>query len=214
MNTSILIVDSQQLVREGLRAILASNSDLEVIGDVADGRSAVTLASQEQPDVVIIEGQLPRLSGIEAIRQIREESPQPACIVLWSLQGSTQVRQALLAGAAGFVSKDSSAEDLVEAVHTVCQGRSYLAPTVADQVVNALRAPNDGKNGANGELTRRQREVLQLIAEGLSTKEIALELGISIKTAQTHRAKLMLRVGVRKASALVRYAIREGIVSA
>ncbi|MFP6627563.1 MAG: response regulator transcription factor [Myxococcota bacterium] len=211
MNTSILIVDSQQLVREGLRAILASNSDLEVIGDVADGRSAVTLASQEQPDVVIIEGQLPRLSGIEAIRQIREESPQTACIVLWSLQGSTQVRQALLAGAAGFVSKDSSAEDLVEAVHTVCQGRSYLAPTVADQVVNALRAPNDGKNG---ELTRRQREVLQLIAEGLSTKEIALELGISIKTAQTHRAKLMLRVGVRKASALVRYAIREGIVSA
>lgn len=214
MNTSILIVDSQQLVREGLRAILASNSDLEVIGDVADGRTAVTLASQEQPDVVIIEGQLPRLSGIEAIRQIREESPQTACIVLWSLQGSTQVRQALLAGAAGFVSKDSSAEDLVEAVHTVCQGRSYLAPTVADQVVNALRAPNDGKSGANGELTRRQREVLQLIAEGLSTKEIALELGISIKTAQTHRAKLMLRVGVRKASALVRYAIREGIVSA
>ena len=214
MNTSILIVDSQQLVREGLRAILASNSDLEVIGDVADGRSAVTLASREQPDVVIIEGQLPRLSGIEAIRQIREESPQTACIVLWSLQGSTQVRQALLAGAAGFVSKDSSAEDLVEAVHTVCQGRSYLAPTVADQVVNALRAPNDGKSGANGELPRRQREVLQLIAEGLSTKEIAQELGISIKTAQTHRAKLMLRVGVRKASALVRYAIREGIVSA
>ena len=120
----------------------------------------------------------------------------------------------MLAGAAGFVSKDSSAEDLVEAVHTVCQGRSYLAPTVADQVVNALRAPNDGKNGANGELTRRPREVLQLIAEGLSTKEIALELGISSKTAQTHRAKLMLRVGVRKASALVRYAIREGIVSA
>ena len=214
MKTSILIVDSQQLVREGLRAILASHDDLQVMGDVADGRSAVTLASEERPDVVIIEGQLPRLSGIEAIRRIREESPQTACVVLWSVQGSTQVRQALLAGAAGFVSKDSSAQNLVEAVRTVCKGRSYLAPTVADQVVNALRAPSDGKGGTSGELTNRQREVLQLIAEGLSTKEIAVELGISIKTAQTHRAKLMLRVGVRKASALVRYAIREGIVSA
>ncbi|MEE2673812.1 MAG: response regulator transcription factor [Myxococcota bacterium] len=214
MDISILIADSQQLVREGLRAILASHNGLKVIGDVADGRSAVTLASDEKPDVVIIEGQLPRLSGIEAIRQIREESPRTACIVLWSVQGSTQVRQALLAGAAGFVSKDSSAKDLLEAVRTVSQGRSYLAPTVADQVVNALRTPTDGKSGPTGELTSRQREVLQLIAEGLSTKEIAEELGISIKTAQTHRAKLMLRVGVRKASALVRYAIREGIVSA
>lgn len=213
MKTSILIVDSQHLVRAGLRAILSSEPDFEVVADVADGRSAVDSARQEHPDVAIIEGQLPRLSGVETIRQIREENPQTACIVLWSLQGSSQVRQALSAGASGFVAKNSSARDLVDAVRTVSQGRSYLAPTVADQVVNALRGPGEGQGGSDAELTNRQRQVLQLIAEGLSTKEIAQELGISIKTAQTHRAKLMARVGVRKASALVRYAIREGIVA-
>ncbi len=213
MKTSILIVDSQHLVREGLRAILASEPDFEVVADLADGRSAVASARQKRPDVAIIEGQLPRLSGVETIRQIRQDNPETACIVLWSFQGSSQVRQALGAGASGVVAKNSSARDLVDAVRTVCQGRSYLAPTVADQVVNALRGPGEGQAGPDAELTNRQREVLQLIAEGLSTKEIAHELGISIKTAQTHRAKLMGRVGVRKASALVRYAIREGIVA-
>jgi len=214
MKTSILIVDSQQLVREALKMVLSSQDDMEVIGDVADGRTAVAEAREKRPDVAIVEGQLPRLSGIEAIRQIREESPRTACVVLSSLSSSAQVYPALVAGAAGFVPKDSSASDLVEAVRTVCQGRSYLAPSVADQVVNALRAPSEGGTRPQSELTNRQRQVLQLIAEGLSTKEIAHELGISIKTAQTHRAKLMGRVGIRKASALVRYAIREGIVSA
>lgn len=214
MKISILIVDSQQLVREGLRAILSDQSDFEVIGDVADGRSAVSIARQKCPDVAIVEGHLPRLSGIEAVRRIKEESPRTACVVISSLHGSAQVRQGLLAGAAGFVTKDSPASDLVDAVRVVCQHRSYLAPTVADEVVSALRAPADSGVGTGGELTNRQREVLQLITEGLSTKEIAAELGISIKTAQTHRAKLMGRVGIRKASALVRYAIREGLVSA
>ncbi len=214
MKTSILIVDSQQLVREGIRAILATHPELEVIGDVADGRSAVTAAIQQKPDIVIIEGQLPRLSGIEAIRRIREESPRTACIVFSTLQGSGQVRQALLAGAAGFLPKDSSSRELMDAISTVSQGRSYIAPAVADQVVSALRSPADRTPGGGWDLTNRQREVLQLIAEGLSTKEIAHELGISIKTAQTHRAKLMGRVGIRKASGLVRYAIREGIISA
>ena len=138
MKTSILIADSQQLLRAGLRAILASESDFEVIGDVADGRSAVTLARQTRPEVAIVEGQSPRLSGIEAISRIREESPRTAVVVLSSIRGSTHVRQALLAGAAGFVPKDSSARDLIDAIRTVRQGRSYLAPTVADQVVNAL----------------------------------------------------------------------------
>jgi DNA-binding NarL/FixJ family response regulator len=215
MKTSILIVDSQQLMREGLRALLARHEEFEVISDVADGRSAVTVAVQKHPDVAIVEDQLPRLSGIEAVRRIREDSPRTACIVLSALAGSAQVRQALLAGASGFLPKDAPASNLVDAVQTVAQGRSYLAPAIADSVMHALRSPGGGTGGGAGaDLTGRQREVLQLIAEGLSTKEIASELGISIKTAQTHRAKLMGRVGIRKASALVRYAIREGIVSA
>jgi DNA-binding NarL/FixJ family response regulator len=214
VKTSVLIVDSLQLVREGLRAILAAQPGLEVTGEAADGRGAVAFAREHHPDVVVLEEQLRRLSSAETVRRIREESPTTACIVLSGVEGDSQVRQALLSGATGFVPKSSSSAELLDAIRAVARGRSYLAPALADHVVSALRATGRGTAGPEGELTNRQREVLQLIAEGLSTKEIAEELGISVKTAQTHRAKLMGRVGIRKASSLVRYAIREGIVSA
>ena len=213
MRCSILIVNSQQLMREGLRAILAGECELEVIGDAGDGRTALEIATAEKPEILLIESQLPRLSGIETIRRIREALPKTACIVMSAVHAPAQVREALLAGAAGFVPLDSSAESLLEAIRTVRAGRSYLAPSMADHVVDAIRSPMD-PDGAGTGLTSRQREVLQLIAEGLSTKEIADELGISEKTVQTHRAKLMGRTGIRKASSLVRYAIREGIVTA
>jgi len=213
VDTSIVIADSQRLIREGLRKILEDIPEFEIVGEAANEREAVELVTAKRPDVVVIEGQLPRLSGIEAVRQIREINRVPACIVISTPQGPGHVRQALIAGASGFVPKDAAAGDLVDAVRTVRSGRSYLAPSVADHVVNALKSPGDGSSGPSGDLTIRQREVLQLIAEGLSTKEIASELGISLKTAQTHRANVMHRVGVHKASSLVRYAIREGIVS-
>jgi DNA-binding NarL/FixJ family response regulator len=214
METSIVVADAQRLIREGLRQILEAVPEFVVVGEATNGREAVELVVSKRPDVVVIEGQLPRLSGIEAVRQIREHSRRSACVVVSATHGPGQVRQALVAGASGFVPKDSAAQDLVDAVRTVRSGRSYLAPAVADQVVSALKTPSDGSAGPANELTTRQREVLQLIAEGLSTKEIASELGISLKTAQTHRANVMDRVGVHKVSNLVRYAIREGIVTA
>ena len=213
METSVLIADSQRIVREGLRQILAAQPGIEVVAEAADGREAVAAARASKPDVALVEGQLPRLCAVEAIRAIREESPRTRCIVLSAHGSAEHVRQALLAGAHGFLPKDSSASELVEAIRTVRAGRSYLAPALADQVVGAITSRTEGSPGRTG-LTRRQREVLQLIAEGLSTKEIAAELGISLKTAQTHRANLMFKVGVHKASGLVRYAIREGLVSA
>jgi len=214
VDTTIVVADSQRLVREGLRRILDAVPEFEVVGEAANGREVVELVLAKRPDVVVVEGQLPRLSGIEAVRQIRERCRSTACVVIATPHGPGQVRQALVAGASGYVPKLASAEDLVEAVRTVRMGRSYLAPTVADQVVSALKSPLDASSESAGDLTTRQREVLQLIAEGLSTKEIANELGISLKTAQTHRANVMDRVGVHKVSNLVRYAIREGIVSA
>ncbi len=214
METSIVIADSQRLVRDGLRNILEAVPEFSVVGEAASGREAVDLVVSKRPDVVVIEGQLPRLSGVEAVRRIREHNRLSACVITSATYGPSQVRQSLVAGAAGFVPKDSAAQDLIDAVRTVRMGRSYLAPAVADQVVSALKSPADGSPGATSELTTRQREVLQLIAEGLSTKEIAGELGISLKTAQTHRANVMDRVGVHKVSNLVRYAIREGIVTA
>ncbi|MAI26677.1 MAG: DNA-binding response regulator [Spirochaeta sp.] len=214
MYTKVMVVDAQRLVREGISRILESELDIQVVATAVDGREAVDVALEKQPDVVVIDGQLPRLSGIEAVRRIREKSHDTMCIVISSLNGPSQVKQALTAGASGFVPKDAGAADLLEAVRTVRQGRSYLAPTLADQVISALTAPAEATPGGVSELTARQREVLQLIAEGLSTKEIAKELGISLKTAQTHRANVMDRVGVHKVSSLVRLAIREGLVAA
>ena len=214
MYTKIMVVDSQRLVREGLSRILESEPDFEVVATATNGREAVELAFEKRPDIVVIDRQLPRLCGTEAVRRIRESNKDIACIVVSSLDGPSQVKQALMAGASGFVPKDAGAADLVEAVNTVRQGRSYLAPTLADQVISALTSPAEAGSGGVDELTARQREVLQLIAEGLSTKEIAKELGISLKTAQTHRANVMDRVGVHKVSSLVRLAIREGLVAA
>ncbi len=214
MKTSILILDFQQLERTGLREILSEPDDFEVVGDFGDARSAVAFATRARPDVVIIEDRQPDLSGPEVIRQIRAESPESAFIVLADAEGTTRLRQAIVAGASGFVAKSASAIELIEAVRTVGHGGSYLSRTVTDQVVDAFRSPASEAPRVSSLLTKRQREVLMLIADGHSTKEIAAKLGISEKTAQTHRAKLMGKTGIRKSSSLVRYAIREGFVSA
>jgi len=213
MQTSILIVDFQQLERAGLKALLSRQEDFKIIEDFGDALSAVAFAARARPDIVIIEDRQPDLSGVETIRRIRAESPQTACIILRDAEGTTQVRHAIVAGASGFLAKSASEKELIEAVRTVGRGGSYLSPSVTDQVVDAFRSPAREMPKASSLLTTRQREVLLLIADGLSTKEIAAELGISEKTAQTHRAKLMGRTGIRKSSSLVRYAIREGFVS-
>lgn len=212
MQTSILIADSQRMIREGLRVILEKQSDFEVVAESEDGRHAVATAGEKRPHIALVETRLPRLSGVEAIRRIREVSPDTRCIALSSQEAPADVKGALIAGASGFVPKNASAKELVEAIRSVREGRSYLAPSVADHVVGAIRS-GSGRPGEST-ITSRQREILQLIAEGLSTREIAAQLGISAKTAKTHRANLMGKLGVSKASGLVRFAIREGIVAA
>lgn len=212
--TSILLVDEHRMFRDGLRCLLEDHGDLQVVAEAGDGREAVRVACEKRPDLVLIELHLPRLSGLEAIRYIRKESPATRCIVVSTHGGQGQVKEALLAGATGYVPKSSPARELVDAIESVRSGRPYLAPSVAEHVVKAITSMQPGFEGDAAELSGREREVLQLIAEGLSTREIAKELGISVKTVQTHRANLMQKTGVHKASSLVRYAIREGFVSA
>jgi DNA-binding NarL/FixJ family response regulator len=214
MQASLVIVDPHRMVREGLRGILASQRGIEVVGEAADGPQALDVARLKRPDVVLLESQLPKLAGVEVVRRLRIEQPGTRCIVLASQPSAGQVKLALLAGAAGFVPKAAPATELLEAIRCARAGRCYLAPALADEVVVALTAKGAAGVAPGSGLSVREREVLQLIAEGLSTKEIATELGISIKTAQTHRAKLMGKVGVHKVSGLVRFAIREGIVAA
>jgi DNA-binding NarL/FixJ family response regulator len=212
--TILLVADAQRLVREGLRALIAKRWRLEAICEAEDGRAAVEIATQERPHVVVINSEMPELSGLEAVRRIRASNPRCRCIVMLSTGSAAHVRQALMAGASALVAMSSGARELIDAIEAVRGGRRYLPASLGGYVAEALGTSNAVvEPGANG-LTDRQRRVLQLIAEGMSTRQIAGELRISPKTAQTHRAKLMGRLGIHKVSSLVRFAVREGIVGA
>jgi len=208
----LLLADGHRLVREGVRRLLEEKPDLRVVAEASTGEEALELAAQHDPDVAVLELTMPRLSGVEAIRRIRQRGLRTRCLVLSMHDGQIQVTQALQAGAAGYLLKSCSAGELREAIAAVAAGRSYLSPAIADRVVEALVQPGETASRVSL-LTGREREVLQLIAEGLSSKEIAAALGVSIKTVETHRCKLMAKLKIRKASRLVRVAIHEGLVA-
>ena len=212
MQTSILLADEQQMVREGLQHILKERSDFEVVAEAGDGEEALRVACDKKPDIVLIELHLPRLSGPETVRRIRDESHGTRCIMLTSQVGRSQVEEALAAGASGYVPKSCGSKELMDAIDSVRMGRSYLAPLIAEHAIRAIRPSNRSSSGGVDRLTRREREVLLLVAEGLSTVEIGAKLGISVKTAQTHRSNIMTKWGAHKVSNFVRQAIREGIV--
>jgi DNA-binding NarL/FixJ family response regulator len=210
----LLVADGQRLMRESLRILLESTGRFQVVAESETGRHAVEFARSKRPDAVVIDAQLPLLSGVDSVARIRRENPRCQCIITSSAPTPSLVRAALLAGASGFVPKSAGARELLDAIQTVLSGGSYLSQSAADAVAGAVRSPTDSGGRGVSMLTGRQREVLQLIAEGLSTRQIASELGISIKTAQAHRMRLMEKVGVHKVSSLVRFAIREGVIHA
>jgi len=208
----ILIADDHRILREGIRRILEANPDLCVVAEAETGQEAERLAAEHAPDVAVIDLTMPRLSGIEAIRRIRATSPRTRCLALSIHETPHQVTQALQAGASGYVVKSAGAEEFVGAVRTIAEGKSYLSPSIAHCVVEAISQPRDVTGQSVSLLSSREREVLQLIAEGLSSKEIASALGVSLKTIETHRGNLMDKLNIRKASKLVRIAIHEGLV--
>ncbi len=212
MTTTILLADDHRIVREGLRKLLDANDAFEVIAEADDGEEAVQIAEAQQPDIAIMDIWMPRLSGIDAIRRI-SKTRSTRSIALSMHDSRTYVEEALRAGASGYVVKSSATEDLFEAISAVRAGRSYLSPAVAQQVVEAITRPGDTSASAAAVLTGREREVLQLIAEGHSSKEIAGLLGVSLKTIESHRANLMEKLNIHKVSSLVRFAIRSGLVS-
>ncbi len=213
METTILLADDHRLVREGLKALLESRDDFAVVGEACDGAEAVSLASQKHPDVVIMDITMPKLSGIDAARQISQNDPEAKVLVLSMHESPSYVEEVLRAGAAGYVLKNSAATDLIAAVDAIRSGDSYLSPSVTQQVVDALARPGDRGSSAVSALTEREREVLKLIADGLSSKEIAEQLGVSLKTIESHRANLMDKLDIHKVSGLVRFAIRAGLVA-
>jgi DNA-binding NarL/FixJ family response regulator len=211
----IFIADDHEVVRKGLRALLEKEAAWTVCGEAANGRDAVTGVLDMKPDVVVMDLGMPELNGLEATRQILSQLPKTAVLILSAQESEELVRQILAAGARGFVLKTDAARDLLAAVEAVTQGRPFFSARVADVVLRGyLRggAAVEEPQTASASLTAREREVLQLLAEGQSTKEVASTLDIGIKTAEAHRANLMRKLGIRSISELVRYAIRNRIV--
>jgi DNA-binding NarL/FixJ family response regulator len=210
----IFIADDHEVVRKGLRTLL-EEAGQTVCGEASNGRDAVAGVLETGAQVVVMDLAMPDLNGLEATRQILKHAPKTAVLILSAQESEELVRQILAAGARGFVLKTDAARDLLAAVEAVTQGRPFFSARVADVVLRGyLRggATVEEPQPASASLTAREREVLQLLAEGQSTKEVASTLDIGIKTAEAHRANLMRKLGIRSISELVRYAIRNRIV--
>ena len=214
MKIKILLADDHKIIREGLRALIERQSDMEVAAEAEDGMETVKLARKLSPDIIIMDIGMPGMNGIDATRQIVAEDNNIRVIALSMHSDRRFVLQMLKAGASGYLLKDSAFEELVIAIHTIMKKQPYLSPKVTDVVVKEyLHNLSKNESTAFSILTVREREVLQLIAEGKSTKQIASILNISVKTIETHRQQVMEKVGVHSIAELTKYAIREGLTS-
>jgi len=204
------LVDDHQLLRAGLRTLLSKERDLEIVAEASDGREAVKLVAKHSPDVVVMDIGMPNLNGIEATRQIREIAPRTRVVALSMHSGAQFVSRMLEAGASAYLLKDSAHEELLHAVRAVTAGQVYLSPAITGVVVDDY-VRRAGTTNARPVLTPREREVAQLLAEGRSTKEIAGQLFLSVKTIETHRQHIMEKLNISSIAELTKYAIREGL---
>lgn len=208
----ILLADDHALVRAGIRSLLQEMPGIEVVAEASDGVEAVRLTAQHRPDVVLMDVAMKNVNGLEATTQIRLQFPAVKVLILSMYTNEEYVVQALRAGASGYMVKDSAPLELELAINAVKAGDTYLSPPVSRQVVESYMQRVGSEVAAPGTLTPRQREVLQLIAEGKSTKEVAYQLKLSIKTVEAHRSQIMQRLNVHDIPGLVRYAIKSGLV--
>ena len=208
MSTQILLADDHLVIREGLKALL-ERGGLKVVGEASDGREAVRMATQLKPDVAVLDISMPGLNGLDACRELLNSSPKTRSIVLTMHKEEQYVTDALRAGAKGYVLKTQAGTELLQAINEVCRGGVYLSPGVSRTVVDAYLTKSELPPDP---LTARERQVLQLIGEGKTTKEVAVVLGVSTKTAETHRTRLMQKLDIHETAGLVRYAIRRGLV--
>lgn len=209
---SIVVADDHGIVREGLRRLIESEPDLKVCGEAEDGRQVLEEVERSHPDVVVLDITMPRLGGLETLERIRSAHPGTRVILLSVHHDPPLVQSAIGLRADGYVLKNGRAEEIVTAIREVMKGGSYFSPPVAREIVEQVRSPGIDSPDPFALLSAREREVLHLIAEGLSAKEVATELSISTKTVEAHRTSLMRKLGVRKATELVRYALRHGLI--
>ncbi len=209
----ILLADDHTIVREGIRSLLEDEEDMTVVGEANDGHSAIRLTHQLNPDVILMDIAMPLLNGLEATRRIKEDFPKVKVLILTMHENEEYIRQVLASGAMGYILKDAAAHDLLGAIRTVNQGEMILSPAVTRLVIEDYLRWGDLQPEKNSTgLTPREREVLQLIAEGYSNKQISEILTISIKTVQTHRMNLMKKLDLHDRGDLIKYAIQKKII--
>jgi len=211
MKSTIILVEDHEVLRDGLRGLIEATDDFEIVAEASDGATAVELAERLHPDIAVMDIWLPRLSGIEATRKIAHGG-RTRVLMLSQHDSWSYVEEALKAGAAGYLVKTSSGSTLLTALRAIRAGKSYLSPDIAGRVVDAVLRPAGGSRSSVAALSGREREVLQLIGEALSSKEIADSLGVSARTVEAHRASVMHKLGIHKVAGLVRFAIREGLI--
>lgn len=208
----VVLVDDHTLVRSGLKTLLAEMDGVEVVAEASDGKEAISLVRQYTPDVVLMDISMQDMNGLDASAQIINENPAVRIIVLSMHDGEDYVARALKSGAAAYVLKHAAPVELELALRAVARGETFLSPRVSRTLVDAFVGRTDPGDGGAGPLTARQLDILRHIANGLSTKQIAFELNVSIKTVESHRAQIMERLEIRDLAGLVRYAIRTGLI--
>lgn len=210
--TRVLLADDHALVRAGFRALLKEIRFVRFVAEARNGREALDLIKQYRPDVVLMDIAMPRLNGLEALARVRKEFPNTKVIILSMHEDEEYVRQALRAGASGYLIKNAAVGELEQAIRAVMKGKPFLSPQISKRAIENYLARIDGNHEPLEKLTLRQREVMQLVAEGNNTKEIAFLLKLSVKTVEAHRTQLMHRLGINDTPTLVRYAMRAGLV--
>ncbi|HEX9861110.1 MAG TPA: response regulator transcription factor [Nitrospirota bacterium] len=214
MSIRVILADDHTMIREGLRAVLRKHPDIEVVSEADNGRTAVQAAKKFRPDIVILDVFMPGLNGIEAARRMAAASPGTKTIALSMHSGRRFVAEMFKAGASGYLLKDCASEELVNAIRAVMAGRNYLSPHIAKGALRDIVGNGKSKDAsAWSVLTPREREMLQLLSEGKTVKQIATALHISVKTVETHRLHIMSKLNIRTLAELTRYALREGLTS-
>jgi DNA-binding NarL/FixJ family response regulator len=211
----IVVAEDHTILREGLRSLLSSNPSFEVVGEAEDGREAIKCVAKFKPDLILTDLSMPKLNGMEAIKEIKKESPGTKILVLTVHRAEEYILATFRAGADGYILKDSTHSELVMAVKKVLSGKHYISPEISEKVIDGyLEGKKALKSRTSWEiLTQREREILKLIAEGYKNKEIAEDLCISVKTVEKHRANLMEKLNLHSASALTAFAMEKGLIS-
>lgn len=214
MKIKVALADDHTIIRQGLNAMLQSQSDIQIIGEASDGMEALELVATLKPDVLLLDIMMPNLNGIEVVNRLKQQGSRTSCVILSMHANASYAVRALHNGALGYVIKDADFSEILEAIHYAFEGKRYLSKAIYDEVIEMLLEKEGTETGAFDSLSSREKEVLQLIAEGNTNNAIALKLGISVRTVEAHRARIMSKLHLNSQAELVRFAIQQGLISA